>query len=352
MLRATILSLVFAAGCAMAADSPWLYGIHWYGSTGVTEVEAMTGGKGIWTLEIVIGNDTSQVSAFRTMVSRGHTIICRIQPAWGMNVPRPDELNFYLAQVETVARAYADTVHIWQIGNEPNLYLEYGGQELTAEQYIAMYKPIRQRIKTVTSPLGEQIVLVAAVSPGKVLPNVRHTHGSDYTAGMCQALGPNDTDGFTIHSYGDPEKPAAEALQEFHDSYAELLGVIDANGFAQYPVYMTEWNRRVFPINDANEAQSAQFLSGAFDDLAAWNANPANHPVICACWFVYAPVEQWTTYSIRYLRDVNPRGAANDLYDAFTISCTKDYPAGRDPSPITTPTPTPPPPDPSLFEMK
>ncbi len=37
-----------AMASAAANDSPWLYGIHWYGPLGVTDVESMSGGKGLW----------------------------------------------------------------------------------------------------------------------------------------------------------------------------------------------------------------------------------------------------------------------------------------------------------------
>jgi hypothetical protein len=35
----------------LRADSPWIYGIHWYGDPNGSVVESMSGGKGIWTLE-------------------------------------------------------------------------------------------------------------------------------------------------------------------------------------------------------------------------------------------------------------------------------------------------------------
>lgn len=327
-----------------AADSPWLYGIHWYGETYFTDVEAMTGNKGIWTLETIIGHDLSQVGKFNTIVARGHIIIARIQPQWGLNVPRPEGLASYLNAVEAVANAYANSVHIWQIGNEPNLYIEYEGSELTAEQYIAAYKAIRERIHRVTSARGRQIVLVGAVSPGPRVAGVRHTSGSAYLSRMCDLLGPDDLDGFSIHAYAAPWSSLSASLTEFRNSYVEQLNIIDNKGFASYPVYMTEWNRQVNPVTAANEAISAQFLRSALQGIAQWNATPGNHPIVCACWFIYPDVEQWREYSLLYLRSLHARGANNDLWDAFQAAAAMNYPAGNDqpgsPRPTHTPTPT------------
>ena len=71
------------------ADSPWLYGIHWYGNAEQDDVEAMTGGKGIWCLETVnLYEDTwwqlgGQEKQFLREAAKGHSIVIRIQPKWG-----------------------------------------------------------------------------------------------------------------------------------------------------------------------------------------------------------------------------------------------------------------------------
>ena len=55
----------------------------------------------------------------------------------------------------------------------------------------------------------------------------------------------------------------------------QQLGVANFYNFHTKPVYITEWNRRVEdPNNSGDEAASALFLSGAFEDLDAWNRSP------------------------------------------------------------------------------
>lgn len=319
---------------ARAADSPWLYGIHWYGDPTGSTVETMTGGKGIWSLEIVLTNgdvwsgaEWQRDNRFLQMVARGHTIIVRIQRNWGENVPFSPNLAQYLVDVQAAAQALSGVCHIWQIGNEMNLYGEWGGNELTAAAYVDMFKQIRVAIQAVPSPLGPQIVLLGPVSPGGVETGVRHTDGNDYLGQMCDLLTPSDLDGFAIHAYAAPWNDAATSRLELLAGYETQLAVIDSAGFANKVVHMTEWNRRVDPISDYNEAQSAQFLHGALADLRAWNQMAGAHPVSSACWFIYQyDSGTWSNYSIEYLHGIGPSGQDNDLWDALQYACTLNLP--------------------------
>ncbi|MCP4246201.1 MAG: discoidin domain-containing protein [bacterium] len=337
MLAALVVlaAIWMAPATAPADDSTWLYGIHWYGDTSGSVVEAMTGGKGIWTLEIVLPYSDpwwqagGQLAKYQQIVARGHTIICRLHPNWGYAVPQPPntpDLAQYLLDVTATANTLKDVVHVWQIGNEMNLNGEWGGAVLTAPDYVADFKQIRGAIKSAVSPLGEQMVLLGPVSPGGMIPGIRHTDGNVYLSQMCDLLTGNDLDGFSIHGYAGPWNNAAAARAEFQAGYVSQLAVIDQKGFAAQPVHMTEWNRRVEPIDDYNEAQSAQFLHGAFTDLDAWNHTPGAHPISSACWFIYADDPNWTNYSILHLRGIGPGGSDNDLWDAFQYACTLDYP--------------------------
>ena len=325
--------LVGLARTARAADSPWVYGIHWYGDpNGV--VESMTGGKGIWSLETVETNSDVWWSAgwqrdyrFATMVARGHTLIVRIERNWGETVPYAGHLAQYLVDVQAAAQALAGVCHVWQIGNEMNLYSEWGGNALTPADYVDMYKQIRATIKAVPSALGEQIVLLGPVSPGDVISGVRHTEGNDYLGQMCDLLTASDLDGFAIHAYAAPWNDAGTSRNELLAGYLSQLAVIDSKGFGGKVVHLTEWNRRVDPLSDYNEAQSAQFLSGAFADLDAWNQRAGAHPISSACWFIYAyDSGTWANYSIEYLHGVGPGGANNYLGDAFQYACTLNLP--------------------------
>lgn len=338
---AVLLGLMLCLGVGLplwaVADSPWLYGIHFYGEPNNGNVEVMTGGKGIWSLEIVVTNSDPWWHAgyqrdyrFQRMVDRGHTIICRIEPQWGIAVPK--EPNYpmatYLSQVQASATALQDVVHIWHVGNEMNLKAEWGGDALSPTDYVDAFKQIRSAIKAVPSSLGEQIVLLGPLSPGAVAGD-RHMDSSQYLAEMCAALTTDDFDGFAIHAYGAPWASAADAREEMYANYVAQLCIIDHFGFDDKPVYLTEWNRQVNNGSAENEAQSAQFLHGAFADLHAWNQRSDGHPIIGACWFIYQYDQVvWSDYSLEYLHTINPSGPDNDVFDAFQYACSQNYPAG------------------------
>ncbi|MBN2446875.1 MAG: discoidin domain-containing protein, partial [Phycisphaerae bacterium] len=332
-----------ASGAAVGADSPWLYGIHWYGDANGSSVEVMTGDKGIWSLETVMTNsdvwwgaEWQRDNRFSQMAARGHTLIVRLERNWGETVPYPGNLEQYLVDVQAAASSLAGVCHIWQIGNEMNLYGEWGGNELTAAAYIDMFNQIRSAIQAVPSPLGPQIVLLGPVSPGDVVSGVRHTEGNEYLSQVCALLAADDVDGFALHAYAAPWNDADTSRAEFQAGYLSQLAVIDHHGFAAKRVHLTEWNRRVDPIDDYNEAQSARFLHGALTDLDAWNQRAGAHPIGSACWFIYQyDSGAWSNYSIEYLRGTGPSGADQDLWDALQYACTLNLPAAYSAPPAT-----------------
>ncbi len=338
-----ILGLALTASAA-GTDAPWLYGIHWYGDPATSQVEQMTGGKGIWSLEIVqTDSDLWWTAAwqrdfrFNTMTQRGHSLIVRIERTWGETIPFAQHVTPYLSAVQQSAAALAGVCHIWQVGNEMNILSEWGGQTLSPEEYVARYKQIRTAIRGVSSPLGEQIVLLGPVSPGDAIPGVRHTGGNEYLAAMCELLEPNEVDGFALHAYGAAWRPAADARSEFQAAYITQLAVLHRYGFATKPVYITEWARAVDPLEADNEEQSARFLHGALRDLHAWNQTPGAHAVRAACWFIYPyDTGAWRSFSIEYLHTLHGPGSDFDLWDAYQYACTLDLPAGVvAPPPIT-----------------
>lgn len=332
MRYAIILVLIGLAGAAVAADSPWLYGIHWYGDPADDGVEVMTGGKPIWVLEIILTEDTGewslnhQLAKFQTIVDRGHTLIIRIHPRWNLVVPGPntpqtavrDRMETFLPKLTNAAQQLSGLCHIWQIGNEMNLGFEYDIGNLTPQLYVEKYLEIRDAIHAVPSSLGPQIVLLGPVAP---VDNA-------YLGAMCDALiaRGEEPDAFAMHAYGGTRG-------FWIPDIASQTSTIDGKGFADKAVYLTEWGAPTDPISDTNEAGTAQFLHWALVQLADYNANPSNHPVTCACWFVYKYDSYWRTWSILYMKNLHPPGINSDLYDAYRYACTLDLPAGGNRAP-------------------
>lgn len=316
---------LFAA--AQTADSPWLYGIHWYGDPALTDVEAMSGGKGVWDLEIT-HVDASKAPAWDQpgyyastvcppVASRGHSFIFRMQPYWDRNVPHSSD-PYTLTQFAADAKSAADTlknhVHIWQIGNEVNIRGEnkrWGGSdydtlwEPTPAQYADTYVALRDKIREITPNTNPatQIVLMQPVSPGNT-DTWRYMDGNEFLWRQIEAVADkNKIDGFAVHGYAEPGA-ADYGIRGFWDSIREQLMIIDQFGLGDRPVYITEWNKH---MPNAAEAQiGAKFLHRAYTALRDWNAGSGgawpglpNHNIVAACWFVY-PDSSWTDYSLKY----------------------------------------------------
>lgn len=363
-----VLLVVTAGGTgASGADSPWLYGIHWFGPiTNNSDVNAMTGDKKIWVLETVMTNDGAgrwgpqgQFSRLQYIVSQGHTLILRIQPVWGKAFPFPEDtapsMAQFLDQVTQTAQLYRDVCHIWHLGNEMNLVFEWGGRQLLPETYIDAAAQFSDRIKAVQSSLGPQIVLVAPPAPGNTVEGDRFMTCPEYWRRMCQAIlnrgYRNKFDGVAMHAYGNPTVTSvSQNLALFEtvpgEGYQHQIGILDQYGFQDYPVYITEWNRAVGVGNAEPEYISAQFLHQAFTRMNTWNQT--NHRVVCACWYVYYDEGGWDQYSIRSMK--NNDDYNRDLWHAFQYACSLGYPAGAlQPTPTPTPTRTPTPRDNALI---
>jgi hypothetical protein len=345
ILLLVLLGVIMTSIQVPAADSPWLYGIHWFGPpSNNSDVAEMTGGKPIWVLETLMTNEgasgwgpEARLDNFRNVVDQGHTLIIRVQPVWGKAFPLPEETNpsmeTFLDQVGRTAELYKDVCHIWQLGNEMNLDFEWGDKHLAPEDYIDAAALFSDRIRDVTSSLGDQRVLVGPVSPGDAT-GPRWMSSTEYLSRMCDAINKKGYrrkfQGFAIHSYAAAHTTELDVCLYGFDDHPEngfrhQLYIIDAKGFEEYPVYMTEWNRYSKESAAPEEAASAQFLHRALAALDSWNRS-GGHPVACACWFVYSDSSGWGEYTLKGLKS---EGNENeDVWHAFEYAAGQDYLAG------------------------
>jgi hypothetical protein len=170
-------------------------------------------------------------------------------------------------------------------------------------------------------------VLFAPVSPGGVIPGVRWEDGNQWLAEAIDAtlsLPGGAIDGFALHAYGNPFTGAAQAVVEFHNTFAAQLAVIDARSLQNVPVYITEWNRATATSGDlaANEQVSADFLRQSLADVDVWNRLPGNHNIRTLAWFVAnQDYGGWDQYSLEWWQTRgNPAGHRGDLWTAFLES--------------------------------
>lgn len=366
LLSLMSLAVLLSPNPATADDAPFLYGIHWYGDTGSiqigqkTDVETMSGDRGIWDLEITHVDASrapfgdrpeGQIGHARKVITgKGHSLIYRVQPYWGRNVPHPDD-PYTVAQYATdcgkAANTMRDVCHIWQIGNEVNLKLEnnrWSGSDYNVEwepspaQYAATYLACRDaihQIRPTTTP-SRQIVLMQPNSPGNADSSVgRFYDGNEYLWRQIEAVGDKSKiDGFGIHSYARPGQPDF-GLTGFWEAVREQLMIIDEWGLGDRPVYLTEWNKHM--PNATEAAVGARFLHRAFTQLDAWNRGSCgtwpgqpNHNIVGAMWFVY-PGGAWQDYSLQHWKTAmaSTDHEQNPWY-AFQYASSFDYAKGAE----------------------
>lgn len=347
--RVAALALCLIVATPTHADSPYLYGIHWWGytqgqaidSTPATLLDAPAYGG--WDVETIITHSSThwQASYFSALytdlyTSKNMSIITRIDYNWGETVPsptNPDYAGWANHIVNNVVNVLAHGCHIWQIGNEPNLTIEgnnWPDNKIQPAQYAQIYRNVRNAIHNNAnpSPAGQHVVLIAPPSPGGILyyndpPELLRWIDSNAWVGQVIDNIPNEEiDGFGIHAYGG-------SVTDFHNSYASSLSLIDSKGLANRPVYMTESAKD----KNQSEASKAQFIRDAYADVNTWNQTPGNHDIVCLAYFVYDNNQQasgaWNTTSIEYYRTNGiPLGDPNNMFTAYEQTVDLRYPAG------------------------
>lgn len=331
-----LISLMVTA--AARADSPWLYGIHWWGYTQGQNIDTTPAGLldcpayGGWDLETVLTHNGYTWGPWYILplylhltMQQNMTMITRIDYRWDETVPAPANPDHagWPADVVNLVDTLADGCHLWVIGNEPNhvgIWANWLDGTISPEAYADIYTSVRHAVHDTarSSRLGPHRVLFTAVAPNAT--------SNEWLAQAIDHVPAGLIDGFTIHAYGrmDPS---------FHDIYTSILAVIDQKGYADRPVYMTEMGYYATPGQLQEEADAARFSRDAFADVHAWNQVPGHHNIVSMMWFVYDADQQgmgvWDGFSIEYYRDHGvPLGDPDNLFTAFEQTVDHRYPAG------------------------
>lgn len=359
------LGLAAVAGCSSPGlrDARHLYGIHWYGdphpdnlaAAGETEAERLVDGRTLWVLEINHLDDRSpdpdpgangiQATPWdrpewyaaghnARVTGKGHSLIYRIQPNWGRNVPYfeaegspnndPFTLADYAAAAARAAATHRHHARFWQVGNEVNIGATENRRwnpatgrydipwEPSPAQYAAVYLAVRDAIHTVTPAMAvpRQIVLMQPCSPGDIpLPGEgeRYIDGNEFLWRQIAAVPPDQRhriDGFALHAYAEPGG-ANDGVDGFMDSVREQLMIIDELGFHDRPVFITEFNKHMPSPEDA--AIGARFVQKSYAAIHEWNQGTGgtwpgqpNHPIVAAIWFSFPRDDNglWHDYSL------------------------------------------------------
>lgn len=232
----------------------------------------------------------------------GLSLVVRLDqhPDWARSRPAengpPDDLEDYGDFVYAVASRYKDRIKGYIIWNEPNLALEWGGEEPDPQAYVEMLKVARARIKEADP---QALVVSAGLAP----TNHQTAQALDdriYLQRMYEAGAGAYFDVLGAHAYGFGHSPTDPrgAHQGLNLARVEdLREILVAHGDAAKPVWVTELGWTVAPEEDqawqrVSPQEQADYLVGAYERarsewpwlqlITVWNVGlgvPRDHPM-------------------------------------------------------------------------
>lgn len=371
--RFIFLAVFTACAAALSGQTPdpsWIYGIHWYGNTNgiqvgdLTDVETMTGGKGIWVLENMMLDGPSHGESWevpwqtspldktlpgykyfharKVMEQKGHSIVWRLAPWWGSEIPSPTDSYTsatFADDCKYAANILRNHTHIWQIGNELNLGVGTTNWSThpTPADYAGVYVACRDKIHEVvpnTVP-ATQVVLMQPNAPGVMLGDM-FMDSSEFLWRQIEAVSDKaKIDGFSLHSYTIAGQSDNYYIDAFWDEIREQLMIIDEQGLGDRPTFISEW--AMYMPTDADTTAGAQFLHRAYQHMATWNGGTGgqipgttNHNILGATWFVYPPDTggSWEHFSLAGKKLTAGNSYENNPWLSFQHACSLNLSKG------------------------
>lgn len=279
----------------------------------------------------------------RAIDDAGLKVIARIdnQPGWARSdgiFPQsgpPDRLSDWVDFVTALASRYKGRIDAYEIWNEPNLSVEWGGKTPNAAEYVELLRASYQAIKQVDP---QALVITAGLSPttetsARARPDVTYLREM-YAAGArgsFDLLGVHAA-GFKAPPEADPGTVAADPALTNNDPspveqrrvYAfrhaeDLRAIMVEQGDAERKVAILEMGWTSDPRPDSpyrwhsvTEQEKADYLVRAF--RYAW----ANWDWASVMTVLYLPDPKWTRdHEQLYWSITNPDGSPREAYRAL-----------------------------------
>lgn len=270
-------------------QSEFIYGLHDPGGESIME---QAGVKGWILFTEAIGADPNNRDGrdYSSYCARGFGVISRLNNGYhpGGTIPNSSQ---YAAFAQRCANVVQNSrgCRVWIIGNEMNFSIEWpggaGGQAITPTLYADCYRRCREAIRRVAP---DHQVLVGAVAPWNVetkYPGNPSGSWVQYFSDVMLALGPQNCDGFTLHTYTHGDDPALitsdgrmdPPFQKFRyhfAAYQDFLGAVPAN-MRHLPCYITETDQGDIAWTDVNRG----WIQRAYDEINRWNSQPGNQVI-------------------------------------------------------------------------
>ena len=254
-------------------------------------------------------------------------IIARLSnpPAWsraagneaGPHAP-PDNFADYAAFVTAVVDRYRGRIAYVQLWNEPNIYPEWGEQDVDPEAYTALLCAGYEAAKAANPDI---VVLAAALSP-TINMSGRNMNDLVFLERMYRAGAGGCFDILSAQGYGLFSGPTDRRLRPVVINYPHnllLRDVMVRHGDAAKPIWISEmaWNAvpdgLAQPFGQVTEAQQARYAVEAYERAAAewpW-VGVANY------WFLKRAADFERDQPFYYFRLLEPDFTRLPAYDAL-----------------------------------
>ncbi|MAS36679.1 MAG: hypothetical protein CL610_21930 [Anaerolineaceae bacterium] len=254
-------------------------------------------------------------------------------PAWSRSNPDagdfapPDDLQDFVNYATAVAERYQGRVQYYQVWNEPNIYPEWGNQDVSPEGYTDLLCRTYDALKAVDP---DNVVISGALASTVSLTG-RDLNDYIFLQRMYDAGAADCFDILAVQGYGFNSGPTDRRMRPTTINFSHNLYIRDimvANGDESTPIWITEaaWNPQ--PRDPAlvttlygnygivTEEQAARYMP------LAYGRAQAEWPWVGAIfyWFFKRPHDLEANQSWYYFRMVEPDFTSLPVYDRM-----KDY---------------------------
>ena len=273
---------------------------------------------------------------------QGLRIFARLDnpPAWsrsdenaGDQAP-PDELQDFVTYVTTVAERYRGRIHYWQVWNEPNIYPEWGNQDVDPEAYTQLLCRSYAALKA-ADPAN--VVVSGALAPTVALSG-RDLNDYVFLQRMYTAGAADCFDIMAVQGYGFNSGPTDRRMRPTSFNFAHNLYIRDmmvANGDAHKPIWLSEaaWNpidapdvppdvrgRENFGV--VTQEQAARYMP------QAWQRAQEEWPWtgVIFYWFLKRPADSERDQSWYYFRMLGPDFTKLPVYESVRAHIAAEQP--------------------------
>jgi hypothetical protein len=237
----------------------------------------------------------------------------------------PDDLQDYVNYAVAVAERYRGRIHYYQVWNEPNIYPEWGNQDVNPEAYTDLLCRAYDALKAV----DPEIVVISGALAGTVSLSGRDLNDFVFLQRMYDAGASACFDIMSVQAYGLNSGPTDRRMRPTTVTFARHLYIRDlmvANGDAHKPIWISEaaWNPvdepGVPPDIPLREQYGAVTLEQAARYMPlAYQRAQQEWPWIGVInyWFFKRASDAESNQAFYYFRMVEPDFTPLPVYDAM-----------------------------------